>query len=74
MSESLSVQVHPLVLLNLSDHLTRQKYRQKDPEVRVIGLVLGRQSGRMLEVVNTIEIKYKALTSKGAAGDIEIDE
>jgi hypothetical protein len=28
----------------------------------------------MLELVNTIEIKYKALTAKGATGDIEIDE
>ena len=74
MSESLSVQVHPLVLLNMADHLTRQKYRQKESEVRVIGVVLGRQQGRLLEVVNTIEVKYTAQTPKGAAGNIEIDE
>jgi COP9 signalosome complex subunit 6 len=54
--------------------MTRQKYRQKESEVRVIGVVLGRQSGRLLEVVNTIEIKYEVTGLKGAAGDIQIDE
>lgn len=36
--------------------------------------MLGRQSGRLLEVVNTIEVNYTTLGVKEAAGEIEIDQ
>lgn len=62
------------MVLNLSDHVTRSRFRQKSSEVRAIGVVLGRQSGRLLEVVNTIEVNYTTLGVKEAAGEIEIDQ
>ena len=59
MSGALTIQVHPLVVMNIADHLTRSKYRTQTPGgPRVIGIILGKQEGRLLEVVNTIETKY----------------
>jgi len=57
----LGIQLHPLVVLNLSDHFTRDRYRgHKKMEVaRVVGFLLGRQQGRELEIVNSIEICFK---------------
>lgn len=56
---SVSIQLHPLVVLNISDHLTRAKYLQgKESDYRVIGALLGKQSGRSLDIVNTLEIKF----------------
>ena len=57
MSGSLTIQVHPLVVMNVADHQTRAKYRANPP--RVIGMILGKQRGRILEVENTIETEYK---------------
>lgn len=75
MSGSLTIQVHPLVVMNIADHLTRAKYRtniQGGP--RVLGIILGKQEGRILEVANTIETKFKSKqTLKGATNEIEID-
>ena len=66
MSVSLTIQVHPLVVMNIADHQTRAKYRTKPP--RVIGVILGKQRGRILEIENTIETKFQV-----KAGKIEID-
>ena len=55
--------------MNIADHLTRARYRTKTPP-RVIGVILGKQEGRILEIANTIETKFEA---KGA-GEIVIDE
>ena len=68
MSGSLTIQVHPLVVMNIADHLTRARYRTKTPP-RVIGVILGKQEGRILEIANTIETKFEV---KGS--DILIDE
>ena len=68
MSGSLTIQVHPLVVMNIADHLTRARYRTKTPP-RVIGVILGKQEGRILEIANTIETKFDV---KGS--DIVIDE
>ena len=51
------IQVHPLVVMTISDHYTRALYRQhKDLPTKVIGLVLGQQNGLNLDVANCIEI------------------
>ncbi len=57
MSE-LNIAVHPLVVLNLSDHFTRSRYRDhaNDKASRVVGILLGKQDGRSLEIVNSIEV------------------
>ena len=62
MSEAQRIQLHPLVVMNIADHLTRARYRQTDPKKpghRVIGVILGRQDGRTLEIMNSIELSFE---------------
>ena len=50
--------MHPLVVMNVSDHCNRAKYIE--PKLtRVLGVLLGKQEGKALEINNTIEIYYK---------------
>ena len=57
---SVSIQLHPLAVLNISDHLTRDMYQKgRDSNYRVIGVLLGNQHGRSLDIVNTVEIRFK---------------
>jgi hypothetical protein len=50
------VQVHPLVIMNVADHCNRVKYIEPK-QVRVLGVLLGKQEGRVLDVNNSIEIQ-----------------
>lgn len=64
---SVSIQLHPLAVLNISDHLTRAKYLSPDNKnlaaIRVVGALLGKQEGRTLEIVNTVEITFQKDTT-----------
>lgn len=51
------IALHPLVVMNMSDHFTRAKYRNKVPKIKVIGLILGNQKELTLEISNSIEMK-----------------
>jgi COP9 signalosome complex subunit 6 len=56
---AVTIEVHPLVTLNLSDHFTRARYQQdKKSQIRVVGALLGRQEGRVIDIVNTVEFSY----------------
>ena len=61
MSETQRIQLHPLVVMNIADHLTRAKYRQEPGKAgyRVIGCILGRQEGRTLEIMNSVETRFE---------------
>jgi COP9 signalosome complex subunit 6 len=62
---SVSISLHPLAVLNISDHLTRAKYQMgKDTNYRVIGCLLGKQQGRSLDIVNTVEICFGHVSGK----------
>lgn len=54
--------LHPLVLVNVSDHYTRMKAQLnagQDPD-RVLGCLLGFQTGnREIEICNSFEVKYE---------------
>ena len=65
----LKVQVHPLVVMNVSDHGTRAKYIQP-VQNRVFGVVLGKLEGKVIEMINSIEVKYSFNPDKS----IKIDE
>ena len=47
--------------MNIADHLTRAKYRQEPGNrgYRVIGCILGRQEGRTLEIMNSVETRFE---------------
>ena len=48
--------------MNIADHFTRAKCRQPPGTkgYRVLGCILGRQDGRVLEIMNTIEVQFEA--------------
>mmetsp|Transcript_7095 Transcript_7095/g.8185 ORF Transcript_7095/g.8185 Transcript_7095/m.8185 type:complete len:300 (-) Transcript_7095:693-1592(-) len=56
-NSGLIFQLHPLVILNVSDHFTRYKAQKGIPQ-RVIGCLLGVQSGRVVEITNSFELSY----------------
>ncbi|CAG8655668.1 3859_t:CDS:2, partial [Paraglomus occultum] len=57
-SSGLTVALHPLALLNISDHYTRIKMQQQVSHPRVIGALLGTQSGREVEITNSYELVH----------------
>ena len=71
---SVSIELHPLAVLNISDHLTRAKYQSaRDSDYRVIGALLGKMEGRSLDIHNTVEIKF-ATAPDGKENRDRIDE
>lgn len=70
-SSGLTFKLHPLVILNISDHHTRVKSQMHspnsssaptDPPPRVYGCVIGVQSGRTVEIFNSFELLYDPST------------
>jgi len=66
-SSGLTFKLHPLVIVNISDHYTRIKAQQSGsasrplpPAPRVYGCVLGVQTGRTVEIFNSFELHYDA--------------
>ena len=63
----LSVKLHPLVLLTISDHITRHSLRfQEGP---IIGAIIGQQNGREVTMEYAFECK-----SKVDQGKVLLDE
>ncbi|KIY52799.1 hypothetical protein FISHEDRAFT_69607 [Fistulina hepatica ATCC 64428] len=56
----LSLALHPLPILNISEHLTRLKLQKKTNTPFVLGALLGTQNGRDVEIVNTFELAVEA--------------
>jgi COP9 signalosome complex subunit 6 len=50
---SVTGKVHPLVILNISDHHTRSKFSN---QTQVIGALMGVQTERTIQINNTFEI------------------
>ncbi|XP_032940150.1 COP9 signalosome complex subunit 6-like [Catharus ustulatus] len=65
---SVSVALHPLVILNISDHWIRLR-SQEGRNGQVIGALIGRQEGRNIEVMNSFE-----LLAHGSGGHVLIDK
>jgi len=58
---SVTVALHPLVLINIADHWTRTKTQTESDTAQpkpVYGAVTGKQRGRLLEVTNSFELMY----------------
>ncbi|KAA0194898.1 COP9 signalosome complex subunit [Fasciolopsis buskii] len=53
---SVTVQLHPLVVLNISEHWTRNKVKENSPAVVVYGALLGKQEGHHVEITNSFEL------------------
>ncbi|KAF3796857.1 COP9 signalosome complex subunit 6a [Nymphaea thermarum] len=64
-SSGLTFKLHPLVIVNISDHYTRVKSQsaaQASAAPRVFGCVIGVQRGRTVEIFNSFELLYDAST------------
>ncbi|XP_022892222.1 COP9 signalosome complex subunit 6a-like [Olea europaea var. sylvestris] len=75
-SSGLTFKLHPLVILNISDHYTRIKAQSQPPPTssavndavssppppRVFGCVIGVQRGRTVEIFNSFELLYDSST------------
>jgi len=68
-SGQLSISLHPLVIINISDHWTRSRVQQRQDNPRVIGAFLGLQTGRQIEICNSFELVYSTVE-----GAIVIDQ
>uniref|UniRef100_H2Z9Q5 COP9 signalosome complex subunit 6 n=2 Tax=Ciona savignyi TaxID=51511 RepID=H2Z9Q5_CIOSA len=64
---SVAVKLHPLVIMNISDHWTRLR-AQKGKPLPVFGALIGKQVGRTIELMNSFELLYMEINE-----DILID-
>lgn len=56
---STPITVHPLVIVNISDHYTRQAARSATPNAaRAVGLLLGQVNGRVVEITNSFDLAF----------------
>ena len=62
---SLNVQLHPLVLLTISDHITRHNLRKQTGPI--VGAILGQQNGR--EITMEVAFQCKLLTPEDHKGE-----
>jgi len=56
-STATSLTLHPLVIINISDHFTRSRCQANVAAPRVFGVLIGLQTGRLIEVANSFEVK-----------------
>lgn len=64
---SVVISLHPLVLMNISEHWTRIRAQEGSAQ-SVYGALIGKQEGRKIEVFNSFELKYETID-----GDIVIN-
>ncbi|EPQ28834.1 uncharacterized protein PFL1_03637 [Pseudozyma flocculosa PF-1] len=64
-----NVSLHPLPILNVSEHLVRTRLQSSSDNVRVYGMLLGTQSGRDIEIQNSFEIQLAA----AGGSSLEVD-
>ena len=60
---SVTTSLHPLVIMNISEHWTRTKAQLGKPQ-KVFGALIGKQKGRNIEVMNSFELDYNILEEK----------
>lgn len=54
---SVSISLHPLVILNISEHWTRLT-AQVGNTIPTLGALIGKQKDRTLEIMNSFELSY----------------
>ncbi|KAH9004236.1 COP9 signalosome subunit 6 [Lactarius hatsudake] len=69
---SLSLSLHPLPILNISEHLTRRRLQTSTSLPFVLGALLGTQNGREVEIVNTFEVAVELGDSKVDHGSFNV--
>jgi len=57
---TVSVSLHPLVIMNISEHWTRTKAQEGRPTT-VYGALIGKQAGRDIEIMNSFELDFNVI-------------
>lgn len=57
---SVTISLHPLVLMNISEHWTRFR-AQEGTAKPVYGALIGKQDGRKIEVYNSFELRHETI-------------
>lgn len=75
-SSDRQVKLHPLVLINISDHYTREKCRPESSPLytgaqRVAGVLFGVQKGNTVDIYESFEMLY---TRDSSSGILKFDE
>lgn len=65
-----NISLHPLPILNISEHLVRTRLQSDDGELTVYGVLLGTQQGRDIEIQNSFEIRLDSSSSASSAPTI----
>lgn len=58
---SVSISLHPLVILNISEHWTRITAQVGGHSVPTLGALIGKQKDRNIEIMNSFELLYNVL-------------
>jgi len=58
---SVSISLHPLVILNISEHWTRTRAQEGGKPTQVVGAIIGIQTGRHIEIMNSFELMIDVL-------------
>ncbi|KJE90937.1 Mov34/MPN/PAD-1 family protein [Capsaspora owczarzaki ATCC 30864] len=65
---SLQIALHPLVILNISDHWTRTRAQHSVANPSVFGALIGTQNGRNFEIFNSFELVVRNEPTGSGAG------
>lgn len=57
---SVTISLHPLVLMNIAEHWTRTRAQEGGARA-VYGALIGKQDGRKVEVYNSFELRYDTI-------------
>lgn len=57
---SVSISLHPLVIMNVSEHWTRRR-AQEGTDQLVYGALIGKQKGRNIEIMNSFELVFTCI-------------
>ena len=73
-TSAIDLYIHPLILINISDHYTRKKYQLKGSsgdafDSKVVGILFGTQDGRRVEVRTSFELVFSV--DKGGVVNID---
>jgi COP9 signalosome complex subunit 6 len=67
---ALQLTLHPLVIINVSDHFTRMRCQNNGGAPRVFGVLIGVVMGRHIEIANSFEVKVVDGGSGAPAGQV----
>lgn len=65
-----NISLHPLPILNISEHLVRTRLQSKDAQLTVYGVLLGTQQGRDIEIQNSFELQLDPASTPTSAPTI----